>query len=55
MGDTVIDATAGNGHDTVFLAQLVGRQGRVWAFDVQSSALAFNAGKTSTTRFICTS
>lgn len=40
IGDTVIDATAGNGHDTVFLAQLVGRQGRVWAFDVQSSALA---------------
>ncbi len=23
-GDTAVDATAGNGHDTLFLAQLVG-------------------------------
>jgi len=38
-GDTVIDATAGNGHDTVFLAQCVGENGRVLAFDVQASAI----------------
>ncbi|MEM1297287.1 MAG: class I SAM-dependent methyltransferase [Verrucomicrobiota bacterium] len=38
-GDSVIDATLGNGHDTVFLAQLVGEDGRVFAFDVQSEAL----------------
>lgn len=38
-GDSVIDATCGNGHDTLFLAQLVGSQGRVWAFDVQEAAV----------------
>ena len=38
-GDVVIDATAGNGHDTVFLAECVGVTGRVLAFDVQESAI----------------
>ena len=38
-GDTVIDATAGNGHDTRFLAELVGPSGRVIAFDVQPEAV----------------
>lgn len=38
-GDAVIDATAGNGHDTLFLARLVGEAGRVWAFDVQEAAV----------------
>lgn len=38
-GDTVIDATAGNGHDTLFLASCVGAQGKVFAFDIQASAL----------------
>lgn len=38
-GDTVIDATTGNGHDTLFLAQAVGRQGKVYGFDIQQSAL----------------
>ena len=28
-GDVVIDATAGNGHDTLFLAQQVGTDGVV--------------------------
>lgn len=39
-GDTAVDATAGNGHDTHFLAQLVGDDGMVFAFDVQQDALA---------------
>jgi tRNA G37 N-methylase Trm5 len=39
-GDHVIDATAGNGHDTVFLAKLVGGTGEVIAFDVQAQAIA---------------
>ncbi len=34
-----VDATAGNGHDTLFLARLVGKRGRVWAFDVQAEAI----------------
>lgn len=38
-GDRVVDATAGNGHDTVFLAQQVLPGGRVFAFDVQAAAL----------------
>lgn len=38
-GDWVIDATAGNGHDTLFLADCVGETGRVLAFDVQEAAL----------------
>lgn len=38
-GDIVIDATAGNGHDTVFLAGLVGKTGRVLAFDIQENAI----------------
>ena len=38
-GDLVIDATAGNGHDTLFLAECVGVEGKVLAFDVQQVAL----------------
>ena len=38
-GDRVIDATMGNGHDTEFLARLVGPSGRVYAFDIQQRAL----------------
>lgn len=39
-GDLALDATAGNGHDTVFLAEQVGDSGCVWAFDVQEAAIA---------------
>lgn len=39
-GDTAIDATAGNGHDTLLLAQLVGATGRIFAFDIQAEAIA---------------
>lgn len=38
-GDTVVDATMGNGNDTLFLAQLVGKSGKVYGFDVQEQAL----------------
>ncbi len=38
-GDAVVDATAGNGHDTLALCRAVGAQGRVYAFDVQRAAL----------------
>ncbi len=38
-GDTVLDATMGNGHDTAFLATQVSPGGTVWALDVQSGAL----------------
>ena len=39
-GDRALDATAGNGHDTLLLAQCVGEHGSVYAFDVQEQALA---------------
>ncbi len=38
-GMKAIDATMGNGADTALLAELVGEQGQVWAFDVQRQAL----------------
>ena len=38
-GDSAIDATAGNGHDTLWLAQRTGENGCVFAFDVQTEAI----------------
>ena len=38
-GDTAVDATMGNGHDTLTLCRLVGEQGRVYAFDIQQRAV----------------
>ncbi len=43
-GDRAVDATCGNGRDTLFLARSVGSDGKIWAFDLQEEALA----KTST-------
>ncbi len=42
-GDFVIDATAGNGHDTVFLAKAVGESGKVLAIDIQEQAIESTA------------
>ncbi|MEG6574242.1 class I SAM-dependent methyltransferase [Caldibacillus debilis] len=38
-GDIVVDATVGNGHDTLFLAKLVGPAGKVYGFDIQEIAI----------------
>ena len=38
-GDLAIDATAGNGHDTGYLATRVGESGKVIAIDIQRSAI----------------
>ncbi|WKY47255.1 class I SAM-dependent methyltransferase [Eubacteriaceae bacterium ES3] len=38
-GDKVLDATAGNGNDTLGLARAVGETGKVFAFDIQKSAI----------------
>lgn len=38
-GDFCIDATMGNGNDTLLLAQLCGESGKVLAFDIQEQAL----------------
>lgn len=39
-GDKVVDATCGNGNDTLFLAELVGDKGTVFAFDILEKALS---------------
>lgn len=39
-GDLALDATCGNGLDTLLLAELAGKGGRVWGFDLQPSAIA---------------
>ena len=38
-GDTAVDATLGNGHDTLFLTRCVGCSGMVFGFDVQQAAV----------------
>ena len=38
-GDRAIDATAGNGYDTLFLAEQVGASGKVIAIDIQDYAI----------------
>jgi predicted methyltransferase len=38
-GDQAIDATAGNGYDTLFLAEQVGASGKVIAIDIQDCAI----------------
>ena len=38
-GDTVVDFTMGNGNDTLFLSETVGKEGKVFAFDIQEEAL----------------
>lgn len=42
-GDCVVDGTAGNGHDTHFLAGLTGATGKVFAFDIQAEAIQATA------------
>lgn len=38
-GDTVLDATCGNGHDTLRLLELAGEEGIVYAVDIQPAAV----------------
>ena len=44
-GDLAVDLTAGNGHDTLALAHMVGTTGQVVAFDIQPRALSETADK----------
>lgn len=38
-GDHVIDATCGNGYDTLALARMVGETGKVYGFEIQPLAV----------------
>lgn len=40
-----VDATCGNGHDTVFLASRSPAGATIWAFDIQLAALGATAGR----------
>ena len=42
-GDTAVDFTMGNGHDTAFLSRTVGESGHVYAFDIQAQAVESTA------------
>ncbi|MDO5640444.1 MAG: class I SAM-dependent methyltransferase [Neisseria sp.] len=44
-GGRALDGTAGNGHDTLLMAECVGAGGRVWAFDIQPQALENTLGR----------
>lgn len=45
VGQTVLDCTVGNGNDTKLLAELVGPNGKVYGFDIQSRALEITIEK----------
>ncbi|GGM36911.1 rRNA methyltransferase [Paraliobacillus quinghaiensis] len=38
-GETAVDATCGNGNDTLILSQSAGNKGHVYAFDIQTQAI----------------
>jgi 16S rRNA C1402 N4-methylase RsmH len=44
-GDIAVDATVGNGHDTLYLAQRVGESGHVFGFDIQNEAIAATSAR----------
>ena len=57
-GDTAIDATCGNGNDTLTLAQATGMSGRILAIDLQEEAIhasreLLSANQIENTEFIC--
>jgi len=39
QGNIVIDATLGNGHDALFLAEMIGADGHLYGFDIQPEAI----------------
>ncbi|AFM42584.1 Putative rRNA methylase [Desulfosporosinus acidiphilus SJ4] len=51
-GDRAVDCTMGNGNDTAFLSSLVGKDGRVYAFDIQEQALVNTSKKLQELNFL---
>ncbi len=43
QGGVAVDATVGNGYDTLYMAQLVSPTGRVYGFDIQEQAVQTTA------------
>lgn len=57
-GDVAVDATAGNGYDTLKLCRAVGKSGKVYAFDIQKSAIEntkMRVNEYTNVKFICDS
>jgi len=58
-GGFAVDATAGNGHDSLFLSDIVGKKGKVLGFDIQESAIGNSLSllesnaKCNNYRFVC--
>ena len=50
-GSFAVDATCGNGGDTVFLANLVGEKGLVYGFDIQEEAIKNTKSRLETAGF----
>jgi len=50
-GDCAVDATAGNGFDTLRLCRAVGENGRIYAFDIQECAISETKKKLSENGF----
>ncbi len=50
-GDRAIDATAGNGNDTLKLCRAVGDKGFVYAFDIQDTAIEHTGSRLSDNGF----
>lgn len=44
-GARVVDATMGNGYDTLWLCELVGGSGKIYAFDIQQEAVDHTADR----------
>ena len=44
-GGYAVDATVGNGHDSLFLARGIGPGGRLYGFDVQAAAIDLTLGR----------
>lgn len=49
FGAVAVDATVGNGHDTLFLAEQVGTTGKLFGFDIQPSALSITRARLART------
>lgn len=51
-GDHAVDATCGNGHDTLLLAALVGESGHVHSLDIQPEAIAETGRRVADARLV---
>lgn len=53
QGDVAVDATCGNGHDSKWLAEAVGPQGKLYAFDIQARAFPAPLQSQATLQLLC--